>query len=634
METVRKASSGGAAPEEATTVCDEESGMCVPVRPAALPVPAAAAPESDGRAQAPTATGDLANSVPANDAGTQDKDEEVVEEAVEELLLEEVLGNVRDYVGSDDEDEDEEGGAGGLSVGDALPSFGGLTFVKGAPVDGLGDADAAGDRVLVVEFWATWCGPCRRSIPHLSKLQGKYRGKKAVFVGVTREDRDVVLPFVDEMGDKMAYAVALDSGEEAQERVSKPLGVRGIPHAVVVNHHNVIVYSGHPMDGAFERALKAACDALVPGEVAVALNPVHTSVHCAACHVPTIEGVRFKCLVCEDYNLCGACEADGAAAPHPPEHASLKITHHDLARPVGAFAVRVRSVLALRENTVDGTTGATLHSEINCDGCDRSGLVGVRYRCAVCPNYDLCAACEATSANGKHARDHPLIKMRLRTRANGVHALWRDADAGVDPATLLDEACRTVADQIVDGEVEKDTEDESKPIFRFTAGGDDDVPRFKVRLLVNPGNELYVYAHYMRAVPKERLPWAAEVASMVNYMLKIGAMEMDHRDGEVIFKAVLPHYHEGDGVPAYMGRPLARVLGLVLASAKKIFAGLEKGLQQQLSARDTYYAIFPDERKVEVGRDVLMAALQGIMTGQQQRVALLLMQVLSESGGL
>ena len=72
-------------------------------------------------------------------------------------------------------------------------------------------------KIYVIEFWATWCGPCRAVIPHLTKLQQKH--KDVIFIGVSAYERDqkVVKPFVEKMGDKMAYRVALDVVPEGAE---------------------------------------------------------------------------------------------------------------------------------------------------------------------------------------------------------------------------------------------------------------------------------------------------------------------------------------------------------------------------------------------------------------------------------
>src|SRR5271168_3942485 len=66
-----------------------------------------------------------------------------------------------------------------LKVGDPAPPIKIREWVKGTPVTTLGHGT-----VNVVEFWATWCPPCRESIPHLTELAHKYKGK-ATFTGVS-----------------------------------------------------------------------------------------------------------------------------------------------------------------------------------------------------------------------------------------------------------------------------------------------------------------------------------------------------------------------------------------------------------------------------------------------------------------
>src|SRR5262245_54681841 len=79
---------------------------------------------------------------------------------------------------------------GPLSVGDPAPKLEVKEFVKGDAVKSFDKG-----KVYVVEFWATWCGPCRTSIPHLTELQKKH--KDVTFIGVSVFERDFgkVKPF-------------------------------------------------------------------------------------------------------------------------------------------------------------------------------------------------------------------------------------------------------------------------------------------------------------------------------------------------------------------------------------------------------------------------------------------------------
>src|SRR5947207_6844570 len=87
-----------------------------------------------------------------------------------------------------------------LSVGDPAPKLEVKEFVKGDPVKSLEKG-----KVYVVEFWATWCGPCRATIPHLTELQKKHKDVTFIGVSVFERERDAakVKPFVAEMGEKM-----------------------------------------------------------------------------------------------------------------------------------------------------------------------------------------------------------------------------------------------------------------------------------------------------------------------------------------------------------------------------------------------------------------------------------------------
>ena len=125
-------------------------------------------------------------------------------------------------------------------LGDAAYPLTGLTWVKGDPVT------IAPGKVYVVEFWATWCPPCRTSIPHLTALQKKYQDR-VVFVGVSQEAPDVVKPFVSKQGANMDYTVAIDTAGAVGRGYMGAFGQNTIPHAFVVDAAGKVVWYGHPM---------------------------------------------------------------------------------------------------------------------------------------------------------------------------------------------------------------------------------------------------------------------------------------------------------------------------------------------------------------------------------------------------
>ena len=94
-------------------------------------------------------------------------------------------------------------------------------------------------KVLVLNFWATWCAPCREEMPAFSRLQGAWESKGVRFVGLSDEDPARVAPFVKALA--VAYPVWLGGNEVGE--LSRRLGNRSsvLPHTVVFDRSRRLV---------------------------------------------------------------------------------------------------------------------------------------------------------------------------------------------------------------------------------------------------------------------------------------------------------------------------------------------------------------------------------------------------------
>lgn len=108
-------------------------------------------------------------------------------------------------------------------------------------------ADLKG-KVVVLEFWATWCSPCKRSLPGMQALVNKYKNDKEVtflFVNVFQKEanyKEMVDKFV--ATNHYTFHVVLDEMHDPAKSVARAYGVNGIPHKVVIDKNGFIRFEG------------------------------------------------------------------------------------------------------------------------------------------------------------------------------------------------------------------------------------------------------------------------------------------------------------------------------------------------------------------------------------------------------
>ena len=148
------------------------------------------------------------------------------------------------------------GGPRGL-LGKPAPRFA-LRLLGGGTMD---LAEHKGKHIVILDFWASWCGPCRLALPVYAKAAEAYKAKGVVFYAVNLgEEEEQIKKFLDK--EKLECTVALDSDGTASDQY----GVQSIPHSVIIDKDGTVqaVHTGLAPD--LERKLKKELDALVAGQ--------------------------------------------------------------------------------------------------------------------------------------------------------------------------------------------------------------------------------------------------------------------------------------------------------------------------------------------------------------------------------
>jgi thiol-disulfide isomerase/thioredoxin len=157
-----------------------------------------------------------------------------------------------------------------LKIGDLAPALTVTTWLQGEPVKKFEPS-----KVYVVEFWATWCVPCIRHMPHLAALQSRYRDQGVTVVGFTSRDirgapgnsADKVTAFVKRRGPMLKYTFAYSDDDTTTDAWLKAAGQEGFC-TFVVDKVGRIAYMGSPLflDLALTKILAGGASAKAIGD--------------------------------------------------------------------------------------------------------------------------------------------------------------------------------------------------------------------------------------------------------------------------------------------------------------------------------------------------------------------------------
>lgn len=143
-----------------------------------------------------------------------------------------------------------------ISVNAQVPDF------QLPDVDGntISFSDIKGGKVTLIDFWATWCQPCVRSIPKLIEISKEYSGKGVQVIGINVDsprNTSKIRPFVASKG--ITYPVLLDSNGELMSM----LGLTALPTLLIVDWNNKIVSTRAGFLPGEEKDIRKQIDSLI-----------------------------------------------------------------------------------------------------------------------------------------------------------------------------------------------------------------------------------------------------------------------------------------------------------------------------------------------------------------------------------
>jgi len=131
-----------------------------------------------------------------------------------------------------------------LKVGDAAPAIAVSSWWADKKLDTLQK-----NRVYLVDFWASWCPPCRESFPDLAKMKAKYGSEGLEVVAISIDDNpDDAATFLTGQGGKFDFFVGMDKDKASWNTWGHAAGRNSIPTTFLVDASGKIAWVGHPAE--------------------------------------------------------------------------------------------------------------------------------------------------------------------------------------------------------------------------------------------------------------------------------------------------------------------------------------------------------------------------------------------------
>jgi len=128
---------------------------------------------------------------------------------------------------------------------------------------------------VLIDFWATWCGPCIKSMPALKALHAKYHDKGLVVIGISKDQAPA--PLADYIrAEQIPWIQVYD--DMPNHKFGDKFDVRGIPHAILLDPEGTVIWTGHAAraDGEVERRFSASPPPMVDSQTMASVNAMLT----------------------------------------------------------------------------------------------------------------------------------------------------------------------------------------------------------------------------------------------------------------------------------------------------------------------------------------------------------------------